>query len=489
MSDFKFVCGRCGQHLRIETNRSGDAIKCPACGAEIRAPSPNNFGPEGLPVAPELSATLQATPSPASLSVSEPVPEELPPAPAPPKRAVPLPLLLGAGGLLLILLAAAAIYFLPKRSGKEAAGGTVLPPEPSRALARQEPGKGPPPEAPAAPAASEGVPYAPPAAEFLAILRVGDIWQAPLVQKLLERSGPQAKQFQVMFRQMTGLDIADIESVALAATNLAAIAESAGGGSWSGAGGIGMNLGGAAEGLDAGLAVVRTRKPYNPDQVAGLMDLAMRHEKVELAGKPCHRLTFTNNPVPLAVCFADPQTILLGAEEDLKAALARGPKPGAPPPSAEALGRECQLVVALAPAAETLRQFREGSTPATNRLQRLLDEQVVGGAFGLQATDTLAARALLTCKEEAGAREVAAALQEQLNQARQGFAGMAAMLPPPLFAALQETLNSLSAAAAGAEVKLSLRLAPSLFDPQVVEAIKQMGGSMTFQGGGQSGFR
>ncbi len=58
MSDFKFSCSGCGQHIQCDENFSGSSIQCPSCQIQITIPSaPSRFvrpSPKDLPPPPPL---------------------------------------------------------------------------------------------------------------------------------------------------------------------------------------------------------------------------------------------------------------------------------------------------------------------------------------------------------------------------------------------------------------------------------------------------
>lgn len=88
MSDIRFACPRCQQHIQAETNYAGVEIACPSCHARMIVP--------GQPVAAATSAAIAPPPvMPSSVSLAAgattapaprpPVPGVRPPAPAKPK--------------------------------------------------------------------------------------------------------------------------------------------------------------------------------------------------------------------------------------------------------------------------------------------------------------------------------------------------------------------------------------------------------------------
>ena len=51
MNEFKFSCGKCGQHLKADADCVNLVIACPTCGATIRIPDPAAGTADQLPVA------------------------------------------------------------------------------------------------------------------------------------------------------------------------------------------------------------------------------------------------------------------------------------------------------------------------------------------------------------------------------------------------------------------------------------------------------
>src|SRR5512136_1912839 len=67
MSDFKFSCSNCGQHLSGDERYAGLNIVCPACGKTITvptAPAPVRLGTPPGPLPPPSSRPVQAPPPP-----------------------------------------------------------------------------------------------------------------------------------------------------------------------------------------------------------------------------------------------------------------------------------------------------------------------------------------------------------------------------------------------------------------------------------------
>jgi hypothetical protein len=63
MSDFKFNCPHCSQHLEAPEELLGQAIQCPSCNGPIRLPEPKRVEMPNPPTIPR-NAPLVATPQP-----------------------------------------------------------------------------------------------------------------------------------------------------------------------------------------------------------------------------------------------------------------------------------------------------------------------------------------------------------------------------------------------------------------------------------------
>jgi DNA-directed RNA polymerase subunit RPC12/RpoP len=125
MNEFRFSCGKCGQHLKAEVDCVNVVIQCPICSARIRVPEPGKAG-EALPVAPETTDALTPPRGPEAAPMAWAVPHE--PGPIgppsrlePPEEAAPppseitgkrrvSPVLLGAGIAIPLIAAAVALW-------------------------------------------------------------------------------------------------------------------------------------------------------------------------------------------------------------------------------------------------------------------------------------------------------------------------------------------------------------------------------------------
>jgi len=60
MSDFKFACPQCQQHIACGPEYFGHQISCPACGAQMQVPNPSPPAPPSSPLIPRPPAPPQA---------------------------------------------------------------------------------------------------------------------------------------------------------------------------------------------------------------------------------------------------------------------------------------------------------------------------------------------------------------------------------------------------------------------------------------------
>src|SRR5690242_21488678 len=74
MSELKFICPACNQHISCEKAYVGHKLPCPTCGAELRVPFSNSPGgaPNALPRA-ELIIDPAAVKKPAELATAQKV--------------------------------------------------------------------------------------------------------------------------------------------------------------------------------------------------------------------------------------------------------------------------------------------------------------------------------------------------------------------------------------------------------------------------------
>ncbi|HWC61189.1 MAG TPA: zinc ribbon domain-containing protein, partial [Verrucomicrobiae bacterium] len=74
MSEIKFACPSCQQHIQCGPEYSGMEIPCPACQSKMTVPAPAGFAAPPPPPAPALrtsaSATAVAPPPPAAMTAT-----------------------------------------------------------------------------------------------------------------------------------------------------------------------------------------------------------------------------------------------------------------------------------------------------------------------------------------------------------------------------------------------------------------------------------
>ena len=62
MSDFKFACPNCGQHLRCSVRHVGRQILCPKCRGRIGIPDPSGEAMLRTPLPPSLGVDATIAP-------------------------------------------------------------------------------------------------------------------------------------------------------------------------------------------------------------------------------------------------------------------------------------------------------------------------------------------------------------------------------------------------------------------------------------------
>jgi len=112
MSEFKYACPVCGQHIRCDSSQSGTVMDCPTCFQKIVVPQFASTDPS------KLVYTAQR--------YVEKKPEPEPPPPAPDKPVSLAPPLIGLAVLLLVAAVAVVFVFRPA-SAPPATGGSPAP--------------------------------------------------------------------------------------------------------------------------------------------------------------------------------------------------------------------------------------------------------------------------------------------------------------------------------------------------------------------------
>jgi hypothetical protein len=195
MNEIKFACPSCGQHLQVEADCVGARIQCPACQNDIVIPGPAD------------QAVLQTIEDPANAGPAGPAPGN--------NRRVGA--LVGVA-VAILLLAGGAVWALFLREP----GAAVPPPsvaQPGSPMVASE-GAGENTADVAEPPSVTGpeLPYVSPEAEFLVIIRLADLWAAPLFQSLLANMDAPPDMEQI--RQQFGLTPSEIERVVIASPRL-----------------------------------------------------------------------------------------------------------------------------------------------------------------------------------------------------------------------------------------------------------------------------
>src|SRR5215831_4051497 len=94
MSEFKFACPVCGQHITADSSASGGQLSCPTCFRKIVIPQAPTAGDSKF----ILSAAQVAKPRPASATSTSIMPPPAPKTSILPLVGIGLVVLLGMGG-------------------------------------------------------------------------------------------------------------------------------------------------------------------------------------------------------------------------------------------------------------------------------------------------------------------------------------------------------------------------------------------------------
>lgn len=256
---------------------------------------------------------------------------------------------------------------------------------------------------PASQATTIDTSYLPAETEIVLHVRVSEIWNSPLIRQWHDEDALKAAVMEM--QKATGLTPSDVESLTVgivSATSLAMSAATAGP----------QALAGETENV---MVVVRTRRPFGTSILNEMSEL---FEKADHDGKTFYRSLIADNGPP-SIYLADGNTLVMGDEEPLKAAIDQG-EDSTPRPEFGFVDPAKQLSIAFAPAdpfalMEALPTEGLGS-PAMDALAAAVKDQVLGVGIGIGFTTNIDLEVALLCVDDAAATGVNTAFAQALTE-------------------------------------------------------------------------
>lgn len=466
----KISCPACHTTLKLKDNRSvGKKATCPRCREVFVVELPEADGDEfdfGNDPGEAAEETVPASPKHpgagnkgAGKSASR--------SPASRRK-----LLLIAGGLTTALLAG-VLWALGVFSSKEPTLKIAASPA-SPAPAAPVPATSSPaaPAAAAAPTATSvaaaapqrlALEYLPADSELLIVVRLADLWKAPLVQSMV--NAPQVTQALATMRERVGLTPSDFESLTIGITGISkAVAEQPE---------MPRAPGQALSALSqlSGVGVVRLKKPVD----AATLKLAEHGGK---AAQHQDKSYFTGgvDEEGGAIYLASPTTLVVGPEDSIKQAIERGDKPSARS-ELQFVEADHHLVLVFAPS--DLAGLRKklpaaGGFTEDQEINNLLSTRLKAASLGLDITRGAAVHVGLDCDDSAAAGKIGQSITKSLAQAnQQPAARLQNPNDPPSLGA--QFMKSLSVSANGTTVRIAGGL-PDSAEQQLAQLPQQLMG-------------
>ncbi len=514
MANYKFACPTCSQRIAYDENAFGRKIRCPNCKSIITIPVPEGASPAVAPPPPPGAVPPPPPGVKPAGAVSPPPPGVKPAGPvaaAAPGGKSKKGLFIGIG-VAVALVAGAGVTFM-MRGGDDS--GSVSPPsndtagavddanssaaEPAENMAKApEPDMDPnmaaafgdmkPEPAQKKPAAAEvDMSWVPEDAQIFVSLRPAQLLESPLVKQLLS-SQPQAKQALAGFEQMAGFKLTDVKSLLVAVSGLEELLDSD----------VAKNVqpGNPAA---AQMAMMQAGQQLNDKQLVVLrlateLDLGANpmlaaQPEVEFEGKKYRRMQMAPNAPATAVFAPAPDTLIIGAEAQVKKAIATGGKARSVPAEIGALDPGHHLAFAFSPSAKSLAKIKATEKPdqlKVDPVAKLLSEHATGGALSLTSgAKGLALQALVGSDDAAAAEGIAVAMNEGIDQAPKQFEMLKSAIPENLMNPVADLIGSLGVLATDNTVEFSASVPNELLSEEGMGALMGFAMARAMQGGGQ----
>ena len=259
--------------------------------------------------------------------------------------------------------------------------------------------------------------YLPADSEMIASVRVADLWEAPVLQSLVDK--PEVQRGVQEMQESIGLVPSDIESIII--------------------GGLpqGQQQAGPLPNVSAasGIMVIRTSKIIDIDKLSDFVEQSeeIPVEQIEEAshdGENYYRIPLPagGGPEIAGIFFPDNKTMVFGREEDVKSAIkSKGETKIAS--DFDFVNLKHHFLIAAVPEDHSRfgRQVSAGSRSlAARKLQETMKEAVKGFCLGLTLTDEIELEVQFDCMDSSQAKtfkaDMDAALDETLSEGRQKLA-------------------------------------------------------------------
>lgn len=287
-------------------------------------------------------------------------------------------------------------------------------------------------------------------ADVFVVVRVAEIWKAPLVQNFANTD--EAKQGVAMMAQLVGITPDKIDSITMASAS-----------TFSHAMKLATPNGGSPTDLpDEWSAVARLNADF-PDQA--LQQLPNVTEK-DHDGIPYLLVADPEGEGdPIAVFIADARTVLAGSEQAVQDGIDQDQKPSRP--DLNFLDASSHVLVAFAPKDLTaLRQMIPATQPTdpNQAMMMAVANEAKAVAIGLKVTDGVGIKVQLQLETPGRATSLVQFTQPLVTQGKGMLGLVGAGLPPEVSAVANAVLDSVKASSTDALFELELSIPASIKD-------------------------
>jgi hypothetical protein len=323
----------------------------------------------------------------------------------------------------------------------------------------------------AAASATLNAAWLPANSELIISLRPADIAASPAVQAAGGIAAADAAMPQL---QSFGVSLGDVDSITIAISDMilafGPIATQAAAGGAPDPAVLQKQL------SDKAIGVLRLSKDIDPSAVATALQATSASEN----GTTWYKVAPQPDQPEYAWFAPDAQTIVMGPERTVKAAIANGIGESTLDNFSFVPGNSHMVIAFSSPLLSGLSagiSAPQGVPPFVATLADAVKGRVSGAAVSLNYDNSVALSILLNLIDEDAAGEAGPALQETVSFAKQMVPLFAAQLPPPLVPGIQEMVGSLEGSNRSTVLSLAATIPQSL-----IEAIQQNPGLFAPQG-------